>query len=163
MFYDVPALQKYKWFWRIEPGIDFTCSITYDPFTAMENNGKRYGYTVALWELGNTAPSLFRTVNEYKASKAIGSTNLWRAMVDSSWAPWPVRKLIMKYVPHRSKDGDAWSFCHFWSNFEIADLDFFRSKEYREFFDYLDRQQGFYHERVGFNTLNHKLCDHVRS
>ena len=35
-----------------------------------------------------------------------------------------------------------------WSNFEIADMDFFRSPEYQAFFEYLDRKGGFYFERV---------------
>ena len=39
--------------------------------------------------------------------------------------------------------------CHFWSNFEIADLDFFRSDAYRELFALLDRDGGFYYERWG--------------
>lgn len=54
----------------------------------------------------------------------------------------------MSLLPHRDASGDAWNLCHYWNNFEIADLDFFRSKEYREFFDYLDRTGGFYRERV---------------
>lgn len=39
--------------------------------------------------------------------------------------------------------------CHSWSNFEIADLEFFRSNAYREVFKYLDRDGGFYYERWG--------------
>lgn len=33
-----------------------------------------------------------------------------------------------------------------WSNFEIADLDFWRAEAYSKFFDYLDEQGGFYYE-----------------
>jgi hypothetical protein len=33
-----------------------------------------------------------------------------------------------------------------WSNFEIADMDFFRSKVYTEFFEHLDASGGFYYE-----------------
>ena len=36
-----------------------------------------------------------------------------------------------------------------WSNFEIADLDFFRSPHYLAFFDYLDKTGNFYYERWG--------------
>lgn len=36
-----------------------------------------------------------------------------------------------------------------WSNFEIADLDFFRSDAYNTFFDYLDATGNFYYERWG--------------
>src|SRR5260221_1446741 len=33
-----------------------------------------------------------------------------------------------------------------WSNFEIADLDFWRGEAYTAFFEYLDRHGGFYYE-----------------
>jgi hypothetical protein len=33
-----------------------------------------------------------------------------------------------------------------WSNFEIADLDFFRGRAYADFFDTLERAGGFYYE-----------------
>lgn len=36
-----------------------------------------------------------------------------------------------------------------WSNFEIGDLDFFRSPEYLAYFEHLDRAGGFYYERWG--------------
>lgn len=155
-FYDHPALQKYKWFWRVEPDAQFTCAVTYDPFVEMEQRGKRYGYVVALWEVGRTAPSLFREATRFREMwmedlKERGTWEMgrgfWEAMVDASWAPWPFRKGL-RWFTGRNDEGDAWNFCHYWSNFEIADLDFFRGKEYRSFFDYLDRTGGFYFERV---------------
>jgi alpha 1,2-mannosyltransferase len=33
-----------------------------------------------------------------------------------------------------------------WSNFEIADMDFWRGEAYTAFFEYLDAQGGFYYE-----------------
>jgi hypothetical protein len=33
-----------------------------------------------------------------------------------------------------------------WSNFEIADMDFWRSEAYQEFFDHLESKGGFYYE-----------------
>ena len=45
-------------------------------------------------------------------------------------------------------EGESYNMCHFWSNFEIARLSFFRSKEYREFFEMMDRSGGFWMERV---------------
>ena len=33
-----------------------------------------------------------------------------------------------------------------WSNFEIADMDFWRSEAYMKYFDYLDSKGGFYYE-----------------
>jgi hypothetical protein len=33
-----------------------------------------------------------------------------------------------------------------WSNFEIADMDFWRSEAYTKFFEYLENTGGFYYE-----------------
>jgi len=47
-----------------------------------------------------------------------------------------------------------------WSNFEIADLDFWRSEAYMKFFDYLEAQGGFYYEvRPKFPPLT--LTSHI--
>jgi mannosyltransferase len=45
-------------------------------------------------------------------------------------------------------EGESYNMCHFWSNFEIARLDWFRSKEYEDFFQMMDRSGGFWMERV---------------
>ena len=147
-FYDHPALKPYKWYWRVEPDVSFTCAITYDPFVEMQRHDKRYGYTVALWEQGKTAVSLFRKLSHYKAARKIATTSLWTAMMDPSWLPWPLRPL-MWWSRNRDPHGALWNLCHFWSNFEIADLDFFRSAAYRDFFQFLDEDGGFYYERWG--------------
>jgi mannosyltransferase len=46
-------------------------------------------------------------------------------------------------------NGEVYNMCHFWSNFEIARLDFFRSKEYNDYFESLDQSGGFWNERWG--------------
>jgi hypothetical protein len=33
-----------------------------------------------------------------------------------------------------------------WSNFEIADMDFFRGEAYQAYFEHLEAQGGFYYE-----------------
>ncbi|GAB7364145.1 hypothetical protein MBLNU230_g4696t1 [Neophaeotheca triangularis] len=151
-FYDYPALLPYKYYWRVEPEIQFTCRIPYDPFRLMRLRNKVYGYTLALWEIGSTCPTLFRTTANFKESHNIPTTSLWTSMIDASWAPTPIRQLFMSIESlfhSRTRHGDAWNFCHFWSNFEIADLDFYRSEQYRAYFADLDRAGGFYTERWG--------------
>lgn len=146
-FYDVPELKKYRWYWRVEPDVQFTCAITYDPFVEMVRAGKRYGYVMALWEIGDTCPSLFRTVADYKRKLGLKTTSLWTAMMDASWAPIPIR-WFLRLLANRDRSGDAYNLCHFWSNFEIADMDWYRTPEYRAFFNMLDEEGGFYFERV---------------
>ncbi|KAI0136445.1 glycolipid 2-alpha-mannosyltransferase [Xylariales sp. AK1849] len=147
-FYELEALKKYKWYWRLEPDVDFTCAITYDPFVQMAKHNKVYGFTIALWEIGKTCPSLFREIADWKELHNIPTNNLWRAMVSASWMPYPFRHFL-SFLGSRDRYGDQWSLCHYWSNFEIADMDFFRSRAYQDFFEYLDKKGGFYFERWG--------------
>jgi len=113
----------------------------------MAKHKKVYGYTIALWEVGKSCPSLFRSTADWKESVGVPTTSLWRAMIEPSYMPFPFRRLL-SWIPHRDAYGDAWSLCHFWSNFEIADMDFFRSRAYQQYFEYLDKTGGFYYERV---------------
>ena len=147
-FFLHPALLPYRYYWRVEPDIEFLCSITYDPFRQMALHKKIYGYVMAIWELPVTAPSLFKHIADYKAMKRIPSTDYWNSFVMPSWAPWFLRSSL-QYWRGRDAQGDQWNWCHYWSNFEIADMEWFRSREYREFFDMLDLAGGIYYERWG--------------
>ncbi|KAK3350063.1 nucleotide-diphospho-sugar transferase [Lasiosphaeria hispida] len=147
-FYTLDALKQYRWYWRIEPDVDFHCSITYDPFVEMARRDKVYGYTISLPEEPATCPTLFREIADWKEQHNIPTTDLWRSMVSPSWAPWPVRSFL-SWFRHRDRFGDGWSLCHYWSNFEIANLDFFRKGEYQDMFQYLDKTGKFYTERWG--------------
>ena len=44
--------------------------------------------------------------------------------------------------------------CQFFSNFEIGDLGFFRSKENEKYFDWLDKHGGFHYERFGDASIH---------
>lgn len=113
----------------------------------MAKHRKVYGWTISLWEESNTCPSLFRHASDFKEKHRIPTTSLWTAMAQASWLPYPFRRW-MAWLPHHDRFGDVWSLCHYWSNFEIADLDFFRGQEYQNLFEYLDSKEGFYKERV---------------
>ncbi|KAI1080782.1 glycolipid 2-alpha-mannosyltransferase [Whalleya microplaca] len=147
-FYTIEALRKYRWYWRLEPDVEFSCALTYDPFAEMARHQKVYGFTISLWEEKRTCPSLFRQVADWKEEQNIPSTPLWKASVDASWAPWPLRGLLA-WFSHRDRHGDGWNLCHYWSNFEIADLDFFRGAQYQDLYQKLERSGGFYFERWG--------------
>ncbi|RPA98168.1 glycosyl transferase [Choiromyces venosus 120613-1] len=117
-FYKHELLAKYEWYWRLEPEIKYFCDITYDPFLHMQRQNKTYGFTIAVKELKETVPNIFRYASAYKRNNNIQTT-------------------------------EAYNMCHFWSNFEIARLDFFRSEKYEKFFETMDRSGGFWTERWG--------------
>lgn len=169
-FYKHPLLAKYEWYWRLEPEIKYFCDITYDPFLRMIEHNKTYGFTIAVKELKETVPNIFRYASAYKRLNNITSQGLWEMFVepqekpkeskpedDPNYQP-PLPEEILRSDPAanslpeidpESMEGEKYNMCHFWSNFEIARLSWFRSKEYEDFFEMMDRSGGFWMERWG--------------
>ncbi|KAL7411895.1 glycosyltransferase family 15 protein, partial [Mrakia frigida] len=130
-YYRHPLLLPYKFAWRFEPEVRFFCDISDDPFLALEQEKKIYGFTVTVYEFLATIPSL------WEATKEFIELYPQHLAEDNS----------MDYI---SDDGGAtYNGCHFWTNFEIVDMDFWRSQAYSDYFDFLDRKGGFYYERWG--------------
>ncbi|KAL1936904.1 hypothetical protein VTO73DRAFT_4551 [Trametes versicolor] len=130
-FYRHPLLQQYKWYWRVEPDVHFHCDIDFDPFLYMEDHNKTYAFTITMYEFRATIPTLWDTVKDFtkKHPEYIAPNNAMGYMSDDG--------------------GDSYNLCHFWSNFEIASMDFWRDEAYTKFFEHLDRTGGFYYERWG--------------
>ncbi|WFC99706.1 hypothetical protein MYAM1_002451 [Malassezia yamatoensis] len=123
------------YYWRVEPGIQLFCDLDYDPFVFMEMNDKKYGFTISLHEYIKTIPTLWQRTKEFmsKHPDYYAKDHALHFMTDE-----PEKLLEPGY-----------NMCHFWSNFEIADLRFWRGKQYTEYFDYLDKAGGFFYERWG--------------
>ncbi|OJT15739.1 Glycolipid 2-alpha-mannosyltransferase 1, partial [Trametes pubescens] len=130
-FYRHELLAKYKYYWRVEPDVNFFCDIHYDPLLFMQDEKKVYGFTVSLYEYPATIPTLWDAVKEFtdKNPELLPKDNALRFVSDDG--------------------GQTYNNCHFWSNFEIGDLDFWRGEAYTKFFDFLDQKGGFYYERWG--------------
>jgi mannosyltransferase len=116
----------------------------------MQRHGKVYGFTIAIWEFGNTVQSLaWKISNHYNIDPALRP--MMRAFLDRK-VPAAVAWILFYLGGSRThgfaRSGFKWSMCHFWSNFEIADLDWFRGNEYEEFFNIIDKDGGIYYERV---------------
>uniref|UniRef100_A0A8H7NIV6 Mannosyltransferase n=1 Tax=Bionectria ochroleuca TaxID=29856 RepID=A0A8H7NIV6_BIOOC len=163
-FYNHPLLLKYEWYWRVEPEITYFCDITYDPFLKMIENNKTYGFTIAVKELRETVPNIFRYASAYKRLNNLKSQGLWEMFVEPKEEKEEEKKdptlpeEIMQSEPGsnalppidgEAMEGEKYNMCHFWSNFEIAKLSWFRSKEYNDFFEMMDRSGGFWMERWG--------------
>ncbi|KAK9447515.1 nucleotide-diphospho-sugar transferase [Limtongia smithiae] len=122
---------QYKYYWRVEPEIQLHCDIDYDVFKFMEEKEYDYGFTLSLYEYAETIPTLWDSV----------------------------RKFMKEHPEHLAKDnlidwlsddeGFSYNRCHFWSNFEIGNMDFWRSQAYMDFFNSLDQDGGFFYERWG--------------
>ncbi|GAB7345577.1 hypothetical protein MBLNU457_3881t2 [Dothideomycetes sp. NU457] len=162
-FYKHELLQKYEWYWRVEPEIN-------DPFLEMEKHNKIYGFTIAVKELRETVPNIFRYASAYKRVYNVTTQGLWEMFLEKTEKkPADLPKDDPKYqkplpdeilmtepgagalpdIDPETMEGESYNMCHFWSNFEIARLDFFRSKEYEDFFNMMDKSGGFWMERWG--------------
>jgi mannosyltransferase len=76
-FFEHPLVKSLDWYWRVEPEVDFYCDLTYDPFIEMEKNGKKYGYTIAIKELIDTVPNLFRYTLKFINENNIKLPDTW--------------------------------------------------------------------------------------
>lgn len=130
-FWRHPLMDDYEWYWRVEPDIQIFCDVQYDVFRFMKENNKKYGFILSLSEYVETIPTLWKTTKNFMKEypQHIEKNNLLDFISDDK--------------------GETYNMCHFWSNFEIASLDFWRSKAYRDYFDYLDESGGFFYERWG--------------
>ena len=97
----------------------------------MKKHNKVYGFTIILREYKATIPTLWNaTIKFMQDRKDLVSPGAWLDKLT-----WGAEK--------------RYNLCHFWSNFEIARLDFFQSEAYQAYFDYLDQLGGFFYERWG--------------
>lgn len=163
-----PALLKYRYYWRVEPSVHFYCSLPYDPFHFLADRNLLYGFVIALYDSPASITTLWPEVlnflksyplEEGNESKTTHSTESF----DSNnfiQAPHYLSSLIHPnsaldfltdsyYRSMHTNNASGYSTCHFWSNFEIGDLDFFRSPLYQAYFKHLDQSGGFFYERWG--------------
>jgi hypothetical protein len=77
-FYLHPGLQKYDYYWRVEPDVEFYCELDYDPFLFMQKREIKYGFSIMMNEIMRTIPTLMSTIKAFQKSTATESTNVMR-------------------------------------------------------------------------------------
>ena len=139
MFYKHPALKDIRYYWRVEPKVHFFCDVDYDVFAYMQDNNKTYGFTINLYDDPKTLPTLWPETVRFLAANAdyMHPNNALKWVVDD------------QRRPEHNRLAQGFSTCHFWSNFEVADMEFWRSPAYEAYFKHLDRAGGFFYERWG--------------
>ncbi|KAF6741056.1 alpha-1,2-mannosyltransferase [Ephemerocybe angulata] len=122
-------LAKYKWAWRVEPGVGLTCDVLVDPFVWLKESGKVVGFTLATKEDEKTADSLWVYTKDFMTHYP------QHLAIDNSLA----------FISDRR--GQEYNLCSYLSGFLVTDMDFFRSSSYSAFYNYLNKKGGFYYER----------------
>lgn len=147
-FYKLQALAPYNWYWRVEPNIKYSCDVPEDPFRTMVDGGKVYGFALAMTEDKRTVRKLWKTSRDYFEKRAS-----WNASVPEGDSYDTIQHTSLGFIEQNTDTnllvrGD-FNYCHYWSNFEIGSLAFFRGPDYDGYFEALDRTGNFFYERWG--------------
>lgn len=140
-FYNLPEMQKYKYYWRIEPNVQFYTDLKYDVFRYLEGTKKIYGFTINLYDIDESIETLYP-----ETIKFLNQGDNYKYVNENGAFQWITED---QQVPKKARVAQGYSTCHFWSNFEIADMDFFRGEAYTNWFKHLDDTGKFYYERWG--------------
>lgn len=141
-FYKQKRLLNYDWYFRVEPDVEYMCDFLYDPFTLLRTLNKTYGFVITIPDYVNTMPTLWSTVEGYMKEypQHLHPNNALDFLTSND-------SDIFHNI--QTKTNSEYNLCHFWSNFEIGNLNFFRGEAYELYFNYLDQAGGFYYERWG--------------
>lgn len=132
-FHKHPIMEQYQYFWRVEPHVSYSCDILEDPFKTLIEKDMMYGFTISMQELPNTIETLWSTSKLYFDQPEV----LAKLPEDN----------LLGFVS--DDKGDSYNLCHFWSNFEVVNLDLYRSELYEGYVQHLDQAAGFFYERWG--------------
>lgn len=145
-FYNLPELQKYKYYWRLEPSVKFFTDVNYDVFKYLEGTGKIYGFTINLYDIDESIETLFPETLAF-----LNQDDNYKYVSENGAFQWITEN---QQNPKKARVANGYSTCHFWSNFEIADMDFYRGEAYTNWFNYLDSTGKFFYERWGDSPVH---------
>lgn len=139
--FHIDEMKKYKYYWRIEPGVKFYSDVNYDIFKYLEGTKKVYGFTINLYDIDDSIATLWP-----ETLKFLNTDDNYKYVSENGAFQWLLED---QQLPKKNKVTGGYSTCHFWSNFEIADMDFFRGEAYTKWFEHLESTGKFYYERWG--------------
>ena len=97
-FFRQPLMNKYEWYWRVEPSVELFCDVDYDPFKYMRDNGKKYSFVLSLYEYVETIETLWDSAKKFMKNhpEHIAEGNSMKWLSDD--------------------DGESYNHCHFVSS-----------------------------------------------
>ncbi|VVB92993.1 Glycolipid 2-alpha-mannosyltransferase [uncultured archaeon] len=125
-----PALEDYDYYWRLDTDSFLLDNINYDVFQFMQERDLEYGY-IDIFKDEPASKGLWDTTKKYIEDNNIKPEFL-----------------------HKFTSNGVWDRSYYYTNFEIAKLDFWRSDEFMNYFEYLDRSGGIYKYRWGDHVIH---------
>ena len=121
LVYQQPILEDLDYYWRLDDDSFLMGPVPYDLFSYMRDHQVDYGYSWIHLDSHTCTRGLWEATDSYVAQH-----NIHYHFYDE----WPSPKI-------------------YYNNFEISALRVWRSAEYQQFIDYIDRQGGIYYHRWG--------------
>ncbi|OBA15385.1 uncharacterized protein OGAPODRAFT_16389 [Ogataea polymorpha] len=123
-FQFLPIMRNYRYYCNVEVGSQLACDLKEDFFRHMHLHQLVYGFASAPVESKTLTKSLVPAFEEFLGLLPYNETDVLPFVYENQYTQ-----------------------CNFDSNFEVVDLEFFRSRDYERFFHYLDNTNGFFLER----------------
>lgn len=121
LVYDQPILEGLDYYWRLDDDSSLVGEVKYDLFEYMRDHHIDYGYSWIHLDSHTCTQGLWEATNRYVANHAIKY---------HFYDQWPPPRI-------------------YYNNFEISSLQVWRSDEYKQYIDYIDKQGGIYYHRWG--------------
>ena len=128
--FSLPILSKYQYIWRLDTDSFILSPISYNIFDRLKNNNSIYGYINIQHDHPGTIKNLWEISKKYFT--AINK--------DSIFQPPNI-------TYHKNRV--------FYTNFEVFDMEWFRSKDYMDYFNFIDSTAGIYQYRWGDHSIRY--------
>lgn len=111
------GLMDYDYYWRIPAGASLGCDVGYDVFEYMQLNDIKYGWLLAHKDFQGSQPEVMSVVKQYFDNNKV-NTDMLKTVLDV----------------------DNWQYnsCSVMPEFELVDISFLKSQQYKRFIEYLD-------------------------
>lgn len=151
-------LDDFDWVWRIEPGFQLLCDIDYDLFRWMQDRNQIFGFLISYMEphkekVENLWKIFKDFANDFKSKKDIVDFEKNNFQFNTEFKDLPKEKdekkrkeLEREAAKHGIGSGTSdYNRCQYVSNFQLININFFKSKPFIELFKRLDKDGGFYY------------------
>ncbi|MFZ3060709.1 MAG: hypothetical protein WA102_13365 [Candidatus Methanoperedens sp.] len=131
LIYQNPALKDYDYYWRLDTDSFLLDKVDYDVFRFMQENNYIYGHIHTGIDNPAVVSGLWNITEKYIEEYNIQPT------------------FLLKFT-----SGGIWDMTVFGTNFEISKMDFWCSRDFMDYFNYLDRAGGIYKYRWGDESIH---------
>lgn len=142
----LPQLDRYKWYWRLEPDSRYFTDVNYDVFKYLDSTGKVFGFTVNTYEDENAIGTLWKDTIKW-----LNQGDNYKYVNENGAFQWLTENL---QLPLKTEQTGGYSGCQFWSSFEIGNLDFFRGEAYALWTSMLDASNNFFYQCWGDSPVH---------